>query len=135
MESIFKMAIWHLSVRPSECCIFAIFKPTIIKFWILMEDYVRIINIWFFDSWSISSEIELGLGPSQINICFIIFHTFWGFFRSLLSFELIQWYIFVVQIQNGEQKQDGQAQAWIFYSSVNFNENQLKLGIWKERHI
>jgi hypothetical protein len=69
MESIFKMAILHLSIRPSESYIFAIFKPTIFKFWILLEDYIRINDTFgFFDSSPISSKIELGLGPSQIKI-------------------------------------------------------------------
>jgi hypothetical protein len=38
VESIFKMGILRLSFRPSEPCIFANFKPTIFKFWILIED-------------------------------------------------------------------------------------------------
>jgi hypothetical protein len=68
MESIFKMAILNLSIRPSELCIFAIFEPTI---WILIEDYIRINDTFgFFDSLSISSEIELGLGPTQIEVFF-----------------------------------------------------------------
>jgi hypothetical protein len=40
MEPIFKMAILHLSIRTFEPCIFAIFKPTIFKFWIILEDYI-----------------------------------------------------------------------------------------------
>jgi hypothetical protein len=71
MESIFKMAILRLSIRPSEPCIFAIFKPTIFKFWIHIDDYLRI-NDTFFDSLFIISEIKLGLGP----VFFIIFHDF-----------------------------------------------------------
>jgi hypothetical protein len=56
MESIFKMVILHLSI-----------KPTIFKFWILIENYIRINETFeFFDSLCIRSEIELGLGPSQI---------------------------------------------------------------------
>jgi hypothetical protein len=58
------MAILRLSIRPSEP---SIFEPTIFKFWILIEDYMRINDTFgFFNSFSISSEIELGLGPSQI---------------------------------------------------------------------
>jgi hypothetical protein len=65
------MAILHLSIRPSEPCIFAIFTPTIFKFWILIETYLRINDTFgFYDSLFISSEIELGLGPSLIKIFF-----------------------------------------------------------------
>jgi hypothetical protein len=65
------MAILRLPIRPSEPCIFAIFKPKIFKFWILVEDYIKINDtLGFFDSLSISSEIELGLQPSQIMIVF-----------------------------------------------------------------
>jgi hypothetical protein len=63
------MTLLHLSIRPSEPYIFAIFRPTIFKFWILIEDHIKINDTFrFFDSLSISSEIELGLGPSQIKI-------------------------------------------------------------------
>jgi hypothetical protein len=59
MESIFKMATLHLSIRPSESCIFDIFKPTIFKFWMHLEVYIRINDTFgFFASFSISSEIE-----------------------------------------------------------------------------
>jgi hypothetical protein len=69
MESIFKMAILSLSICSSEPCIFAILKPTIFKVWILIEEYIRIKDTFgFFDLFTISSEIELGLGPSQIKI-------------------------------------------------------------------
>jgi hypothetical protein len=69
MESIFKMAILRLSIRLSELCIFAVFRPTIFNFWILIEDYTRIIVTFeFSDFLSISSEIEVELGPSQIKI-------------------------------------------------------------------
>jgi hypothetical protein len=65
------MAILKLSIRPSDPFIFVIFKPTIFKFWVLIEDYIRINDtLGFFDSLSISSEIELGLGTSQIKIFF-----------------------------------------------------------------
>jgi hypothetical protein len=55
------MAISHLPIGPSEPCIFAIFESAILKFWIPIENYI-IINdtIGFFDSFFISSEIELG---------------------------------------------------------------------------
>jgi hypothetical protein len=36
------MAILHLSIRLYEPCIFAILKPTIFKFWRLIEGYMRI---------------------------------------------------------------------------------------------
>jgi hypothetical protein len=71
------MAILCLFIRPSEPCIFAIFRPTIFKFWILTEDYIRInVTFGFFDLFFISSETKLGLGPSQIKIFLIIFHYF-----------------------------------------------------------
>jgi hypothetical protein len=66
MESILKMAFLRLSIRPSEPYIFAIFKPTIFKFRILIENYIRISETFgFFDSSYVSFEIELKLGPSQ----------------------------------------------------------------------
>jgi hypothetical protein len=58
MDSIFKMAILCLSVRPSESCIIAIFRPAIFKLRTLVEDYNRINDTFgFIDSLSISSEI------------------------------------------------------------------------------
>jgi hypothetical protein len=69
MESIFKMVILILSIRPFESCIFAICKPIVLKFQILIEDYIRIKDTFgFFDLLSINSKIDLGLGPSQIKI-------------------------------------------------------------------
>jgi hypothetical protein len=57
------MVILHLTIHPCEPGLFAIFKPTIL--WYLIEDYIRINNTFgFFDSLSISSEVELGLGLS-----------------------------------------------------------------------
>jgi hypothetical protein len=74
MESIIKMAILHLSIRSSEPCIFI---STIFKNWNLIENYIRINDTFeFFDSLSISSEIELALGSSQIKFFLIIFHHF-----------------------------------------------------------
>jgi hypothetical protein len=62
------MAVLRLSIRRSVPCIMAIFKPTIFNLWILIEDYTRINKTaGFFDSLCRSSEIELGLGPSQIK--------------------------------------------------------------------
>jgi hypothetical protein len=73
MDSIFKMAVLRLIIRPSEPCIFAILKPKIFKFWIHIEDYIRNNNTFgFLDSSSKISEIELGLRPSQIKV-FIYF--------------------------------------------------------------
>jgi hypothetical protein len=47
-------------MRPSEPCIFAIFDPTIFKFRILIEDYIKINDTsGFFDSLSISSQIKI----------------------------------------------------------------------------
>jgi hypothetical protein len=46
MELIFKMAILRVSSRSSEPCIFAIFRRTIFKFWILIKKYIRI-NVTF----------------------------------------------------------------------------------------
>jgi hypothetical protein len=50
--------IQDAAIRPSEPCLFAIFKPTIFKFWILIGDYIKINHIFgFLDLLSISSEI------------------------------------------------------------------------------
>jgi hypothetical protein len=52
----------------------------------------------FFGLYSISSEIELGLEPSQIKILLNYISSFFeDFFQLLLSLELIQCYILVVQ--------------------------------------
>jgi hypothetical protein len=79
------MSILHLFIRPSEPCIFAIFKPAIFKFWILIEDYIKIneINV-FFDSLSISSDIELRLGDSQIKM----FYHFLRIFPITIKFRV-----------------------------------------------
>jgi hypothetical protein len=46
------------AIRPSEPCLFAIFKPTIFKFWMLIADYIKINHIFeFLDLLAISSEI------------------------------------------------------------------------------
>jgi hypothetical protein len=116
MESIFKMAIF-----PSEPCIF---KPTI------FDSHRRLYknqwHVWVF--WFIVyklcnwARIRTILNKDFLKLFFI---TFWRFFRSFLSLELIQWYMLVVQIikkilepkkQNGGQNQDGR-QAWIFHNS------------------
>jgi hypothetical protein len=58
-----------MAILPDGPCIIVIFQPTIFKFWILIEDYIRINDTFgFLDSLSISSEIELGLEPSQNKI-------------------------------------------------------------------
>jgi hypothetical protein len=68
------MAILHLSIRLSEPCIYAIFKPTIFKFWIFIEGYKRINDTFgILDSFSINFEIELGFPSSQIKIFLRIF--------------------------------------------------------------
>jgi hypothetical protein len=74
MESIFKMVILRLSTRPFEPCIFAILKPTIFKFWILIEDYIRTKRAAV--PLSRSFEIERGLGPSEIKVFSLYFITF-----------------------------------------------------------
>jgi hypothetical protein len=67
MESISKIAILRLFARPPVPFIFTIIKPTIFKLQIFIEEYIRINDTFgFFDSISISSEIEHGLGPFQI---------------------------------------------------------------------
>jgi hypothetical protein len=65
------MAIYLIS--PPEPCIFAIFKLKNLKFWILIENYI-ITNdkSGFFDKLSISSGIELELGPSRIKGFFLL---------------------------------------------------------------
>jgi hypothetical protein len=61
-------------------CDFAIFKPKNFKFWILIENYITTNETsGFCDKMSISSGIELELGPYRIKGFFIIF-----FFFSLL---------------------------------------------------
>jgi hypothetical protein len=86
MKSKFKMAILHLSIRSSEPCIFAIFKPTIFKFWILIKDYMRINDKFgFYETSSISSEIWSRILP---NIFQLIFHHFSRIFPNLLKFRV-----------------------------------------------
>jgi hypothetical protein len=66
------MAILHLSIRPFEICIFAIFKLTVFKFFIIKEDFVRTNDTFgVFNYCLLSSDIELGLGPCRITIFFI----------------------------------------------------------------
>jgi hypothetical protein len=68
------MAILRLSIRPSELCIFGIFKPTIFKFWILIKECIQINETFgYFDLLSKTSEFEFGLGPSQIKILYFLF--------------------------------------------------------------
>jgi hypothetical protein len=74
MESLLKMAILRLSIR--SLSIFAILRPTIFKFWILIENYTKINDTFGYLWFTIRSEIELGLEPSQIKIFYIIFHDF-----------------------------------------------------------
>jgi hypothetical protein len=83
----------------SEFVFKIIFRPTIFKFWILIENHIRIrvcIRIYirindsfgFFDSSPISSEIELGLGPYQIKIFFYIFYHYLRIFPIPLKFRV-----------------------------------------------
>jgi hypothetical protein len=46
------------------------------------------LHIWVFDLVSISSEIGLGLGPSQIKIFLIIFHHFLRIFPIAIKFRV-----------------------------------------------
>jgi hypothetical protein len=61
-------------VRPSSRLsvpyfFFAIFQPRVLKFWILMEDYLRTKSTAFiYDPLPRSSEIDLGLEPSLIRV-------------------------------------------------------------------
>jgi hypothetical protein len=109
------MAILPLFIRPCDPCIFATFKSTIFKFWILLEYYIKINETFAFDSLSISSEIELGLGPYEIKIFFIILHHFLRIFpislrviyfgssnhKKKINKKMEQ------KKQNGEQNQNG----------------------------
>jgi ABC-type microcin C transport system permease subunit YejB len=62
------MAILRFPISPSEHCIFAIFKPINFKFWVLICNYITTNDTsGFFDKLSISSVIELELGPSRIK--------------------------------------------------------------------
>jgi hypothetical protein len=89
MESMFKMAILRLSIRLSEPCIFAIFRPTLFKFWIIIEEYIRFNETFgFFDLLSISSETEFRLGPSQIRIFKIVFHHLLRIFPIAVKFKV-----------------------------------------------
>jgi hypothetical protein len=55
-----------LRLRPSDPCIFAIFKTTNFKFWILIENSITTNDtMGFIVS---SSGIELDLGPSRIIV-------------------------------------------------------------------
>jgi hypothetical protein len=65
------MVILRFRMRPPEPCVFVIFKPTNFKFWILIENYIKTNETTgFFDKLSISSGIELELGPSRIKVFF-----------------------------------------------------------------
>jgi hypothetical protein len=58
-------------------CDFAIFEPKNLKFWILIENYITTnYTSGFFVKLTISSGIELELGPSRIKGFFIIFFFF-----------------------------------------------------------
>jgi hypothetical protein len=65
------MAILRFPISPSEPCIFTIFKPTILKFWVLIENYItKNDTSEFFDKLPISSRIELELGtlPGEMAV-------------------------------------------------------------------
>jgi hypothetical protein len=68
MESLFKMAISRFPISPSEPCIFAIFKLTNFKFWILIENYITTNDTsGFFYELCINSGIQLKIGPSVLG--------------------------------------------------------------------
>jgi hypothetical protein len=70
------MAILHFPISLS-LVFFAIFKPTNFKFRILIENYITTYDTsGFFVKMSISSGIELELGPSCIKFLLITFHHF-----------------------------------------------------------
>jgi hypothetical protein len=76
------MAILRFPISPFEPCIFAIFKPTNFKFWILIKNYITTNNTsGFFEKLSISSGIEPELGPSRIQ-------GFFDFLRHFVFFLL-----------------------------------------------
>jgi hypothetical protein len=86
------MAILRFLISPSEPCIFAIFKPTNFKFWI--ENYItKNDTSGFFDKLSISSAIELQLGPSRIK-------GFFYFLRHFVFFALIYFFYFFLYFQS-----------------------------------
>jgi hypothetical protein len=75
LEAIFNVAILRFPISPPEPCILVIFKLINFIFWNLIENYITANDTsGFFDKLSISSEIELELGPSRIKGLFIKFH-------------------------------------------------------------
>jgi hypothetical protein len=76
IESIFKMATSQLTIHRLNL----VFSPiSNLQSSIHIENFMRINDtFWFFDSLSISSEIELGL-PSQIKIFLIVSSLFEDF--------------------------------------------------------
>jgi hypothetical protein len=82
------MAILRFPVSPSEPCIVAIFKPTNFKFKILIKNYItKNDTSGFFDKLSISSGIEVELGPSRII-------RFFDFLRHFVFFAPIYFFYF-----------------------------------------
>jgi hypothetical protein len=82
------MAILRFPISLSEPCIFVIFKPINFKFWILIKNYITTnYTFGFFDKLSISSGIEVELGPSRIK-------GFFYFLRHLVFFALIYFFYF-----------------------------------------
>jgi hypothetical protein len=79
-----------------------------IQFWILIADYIKINDTFgFFDSSSKSSEIELGLGPSQIMIFHIVFHHFLRILPIAVRFRVDVLIYFGSSNQVGAKKQNG----------------------------
>jgi hypothetical protein len=97
------MAILHLFIRTCGPCILPIFRPTIFKFWILIEDYIKVSDTFsFFGTLSKSSENYLGLGPYKIKIFLIIFHHFLRIFPIAINFRVDPMYYF--DISNHKEK-------------------------------
>jgi hypothetical protein len=68
-KKLFKMAILRFCISPPEPCIFAIFKPTNFKFWILIEIYITTNDTsGFFDSAQIlDPKSHLFFQPTKIS--------------------------------------------------------------------
>jgi hypothetical protein len=82
-----RLSVRRPSIRPSVPYFFAIFQPTIFKFWILREHFLSTRSTaGFFDPKPRSSGIELRLGPSQIRVFSLYFINFW---ETINGFQLI----------------------------------------------
>jgi hypothetical protein len=85
MESIFKMAIFTF-IHPS---VGALYFGHFQTYSLQIKSSIRINDTFgFFDSMSIGSEIELGLGFSQIMVFLILFHHLLRIFPIPLTFRV-----------------------------------------------